>query len=72
MKEISKSCSTYCHSQLQKWAELILHIEFLLNTIPVELLFGAERNNLFQKRLPKLPKREMKHEDVQEKTAKAY
>jgi hypothetical protein len=38
---------------------------------PVELLFGAERNNLLQKHLPELPKREMKHEE-QEKTAKAY
>jgi hypothetical protein len=35
-------------------------------------LFGAEKNNLFQKCVPNLPKGEMKHEEIQEKTAKAY
>jgi len=59
---------------------LIPHIEnWLNNTVasatlytPVELLFGAERKNLFQKCLPNLPKGEMKHEEIREKIAKAY
>jgi hypothetical protein len=80
MREISKFCRICCHSNHRKWAELIPHIEdWLNNTVasatlytPVELLFGAERNNLFQKYLPNLPKGEMKHEEIQEKTAKAY
>jgi hypothetical protein len=80
MTEISKFCRIYCHSNHRKWAELIPHIDnWLNNTIAsatlytlVELLFGAERNNLFQKCLPNLPKGEMKHEEIQEKTAKVY
>jgi len=80
MREISEFCRIYCHSDHRKWAELIPHLEnWLNNTVaratlytPVELLFGAERNNLFQKCLPSLPKGEMKHEEIQEKTAKAY
>ena len=36
---------------------------------PVELLFGAERKNLFQKYLPNLPKGEMKHEVIRGKIA---
>jgi hypothetical protein len=59
---------------------LIPYIEnWLNNTVasatlytPTELLFGTERNNLFQKCLPKLLKGEMKHEEIQEKIAKAY
>ena len=80
MREISKFCRIYCHSNHRKWAELIPHIEnWLNNTVasatlytPVELLFGAERNNLFRKCLPNLPKGEAKHEEIQEKIAKAY
>jgi len=70
MREISKFCRIYCHSNNRKWAELIPHIEnWLNNTVasttlytPFELLFGEERNNLFQKCLPNLLKGEMKHE----------
>jgi hypothetical protein len=80
MREISKFCRIYCRANHRKWAELIPYIEnWLNNTIasatlytPVELLFGAERNNLFQKWLPKLPKGEMKQEEIEEKIAKAY
>ena len=80
MKEISKFCRIYCHSNHRNWAELIPHIEIWLNNAvvcatlytPDELLFGAERNTLFQKCLPKLQKGEMKHEEVQEKISKAY
>jgi hypothetical protein len=79
IREISKLCRI-CHLNHRKWEELIPHIEhWLNNTIAsatlytlVELLFGAERNNLFQKCLPKLLKGEIKHEEVQEKIAKAY
>jgi len=39
---------------------------------PVELLFGAERNNLFQKYVPNLQKGEMKREEIQQKIAKTY
>ena len=80
MRANSKFCRIYCHSNHRKWAELIPHIEnWLNNTVgsatlytSVELLFGAKRNSLFQKCLPSLPKREMKHEEIQEKIAKAY
>jgi hypothetical protein len=80
MKEISKFCRIYCHSNHRKWTELFPHIEFWLNNTtasstlysPVELLFGAERHNLFQNYLPKLPDGEMKHEDIKEKIKKAY
>jgi hypothetical protein len=80
MREISKFCRIYCHSDHRKWAELIPHIgNWLNNTVesatlytPVELLFGAERNNLFQKCLPNLLKGEMKHEEIREKFVKAY
>ena len=80
MREISKICRIYFHSNHRKRAELIPHIEnWLNNTVasttlytPVKLLFGAERNNLFQKCLPNLPKGEMKHKEIQEKIAKAY
>jgi hypothetical protein len=75
MRAISKCCMIHCHSNHQKWAELIPHIEnWLNNTVasatlytPVELLFGAERNNLFQKCLPSLPTKEMKHEEIRRK-----
>jgi hypothetical protein len=80
MREISKFCRIYCHLNHRKWAELIPYIEnWLNNTVasttlytPGELLFGTERNYLFQKYLPKLPKGEMKHEEIQEKISKAY
>jgi hypothetical protein len=80
MREILKFCRIYCHSNHRNWAELIPYIEnWLNNTVasatlytPVELLFGTEGNNLFKKCLPNLPKGEMKHEKIQEKTAKAY
>jgi hypothetical protein len=80
MRESSKFCRIYFHSNHRKRAELIPHIEnWLNNTVastslytPVKLLFGAERNNLFQKCLPNLPKGEMKHKEMQEKIAKAY
>ena len=57
MREISKICRIYCHSNHRKWAEVIPYIENCLNNTvanatlytPVELLFGTERNNLFQK-----------------------
>jgi transposase InsO family protein len=74
-RKISTFCRIYCHSNHRKWAELIPHIEnWLNNTVasatlytPVELLFGADRNNLFKKCVPNLPKGEMKHEEIQEK-----
>jgi hypothetical protein len=80
MRDISKFCRIYCHSHNRKWAELIPYIENWLNNAvaivtlytPVEPLFGTERNNLFKKCLPNLPKGGMKHEEIQEKTAKAY
>ena len=80
MREISKFCRIYCHSNHRKWTELIPHIEHWVNKTvasttlytPVELLFGAEGNNVFQNCLPKLPEGEIKHEDMQEKIAKAY
>jgi tRNA(Ser,Leu) C12 N-acetylase TAN1 len=78
MREISKFYRIYCHSNHQKWTEMIPHIENWLNNTfasatlytPVELLFGAERNKLFQKCLPRLLKGEMKHEQIQDKIAK--
>jgi DNA repair ATPase RecN len=77
MKEISKFCRIYCH---RKWTELLPHIEYWLNNTassatkytPVELMFAAERPNLSQNYLPKLPEGEKKFEGVQEKIAKAY
>jgi hypothetical protein len=56
MREISKFCRIYCHSNHQKWAELIAYIENWLNNAvasatlytTVELLFGTERNNLLK------------------------
>jgi hypothetical protein len=80
MREISKFCRIYCHSNNRKWAELIPHIENGLNNAvasatlytPVELLFGAEGKNLFQKCLANLPEGEVKQEEIQEKIAKAY
>jgi transposase InsO family protein len=74
MREISKLCRIYCQLNHRKWAELIPHTEHWLNNTvasatlytSVELLFGAERDNLFQKCLPKIPKGEMKHEEVHE------
>jgi len=79
MREISKFCRIYFHSNHRNRAELIPHIEnWLNNTVasttlytPVKLLFGAERNNLFEKCLPNLPTGEMKHKEMQEKIAKA-
>ena len=73
-------CRIYCLSKHRKGAELIPHIENRTNNAvvsatlykPVELFFGAERNNLFQKCLPKLPKREMKLVEIRKKIAKAY
>jgi hypothetical protein len=64
----------------RKWAELVPHIEsWLNNTVPsataytpVELLFGAERNDIFQNCLPKLPKGETKPEELHEKVTRAY
>jgi len=55
MREISKFCRIYCHLNHRKWAELIPHIaNWLNNTVtsvtlytPAELLFGAERNNVY-------------------------
>jgi hypothetical protein len=80
MRDISKICMIYCHSNYRKRAELISHIEnWLNNTVasntlytPVKILFGAERNNLFPKCLPNVRKGEMKHKEMQEKIAKAY
>jgi hypothetical protein len=79
MKEISKFCRIYCHSNHRKWTELLPHIEYWLNNTttsatqytPVELMFAAERLNLLQNYLPKLPEGEKKLEGVQEKIAKA-
>jgi hypothetical protein len=59
--------------------ELIPHIEqWINNTVtsatdytPVEILFGAERHNLF-KWLPNLPEEVSKDEKLQENIAKAY
>jgi hypothetical protein len=80
MREIAKFCRIYCHLNHRKWAELTPHIEHWLNNTvtsttsytPVEILFGAERHNLFRKCLPKLPDGVTKDEGVQNKIAKAY
>jgi len=65
MREISKFCRIYCHSNHRKWAELIPYIENWLNNIvasatlytPVELLFGTEGNNLFKRMSTKFTER---------------
>jgi hypothetical protein len=80
MKEISKFCRIYCHANHRKWVELVPHIEtWLNNTVagatrytPVELLFGADRKNLFQKCLPQIPTGMTREEEVQEKITRAY
>jgi transposase InsO family protein len=80
MREIAKFCRIYCHLNHRKWAELIPHIERWINqTIasatnytPVELLFEAERPNLFQQYLPKLPAEMTGEDEIQVKIEKAY
>jgi hypothetical protein len=80
IRAISKFYRVYCHSNHRKWAELVPQIEsWLNNTVasataytPVELLSGAERNDLFQNCLPKLPKGETKREELHEKIMWAY
>jgi hypothetical protein len=80
MREISKFCRIYCHEHHRKWAELVPHIEsWLNNTVasattytPVELLFGAERDDIFQNCVSKVLKGEEKREELHEKIKRAY
>jgi hypothetical protein len=79
MRDVSKFCRIYCHSNHRKWAELIPHIENWLNNTVVSATYIHQLNYcleqkgiMFQKCLPNLPKGETKHEKIQEKIAKAY
>jgi hypothetical protein len=62
MKELSKFCCIYCHQNHRSWADLLPHIEQWLNKTvassrgyaPVELIFSAQKPDIFVKFLPEL------------------
>jgi hypothetical protein len=80
MKEISKFFRIYCNENHKKWAELIPHIETLLNITvasatgltPTDLMFGGKGPNIFEELLPEGPEGRPVLDDIQAKIAQAY
>ena len=79
MKDLSKFCRIYCHQNHKSWADLLPPIEQWLNKTvvsstgyaPVELIFNAQRPNIFAKFLPGLGD-SPEYEDLAAKVLKAY
>ena len=79
MKELSKFCRIYCHQNHRSWADLLPRIEQLLNKTvasstgyaPAELIFDAQRPNIFAKFLPELED-STENEELVAKVLKAY
>ena len=79
MKELSKFCRIYCHQNHRSWADLLPRIEQWLNKTvasstgyaPVELIFDAQRPDIFAKFLPELED-STENEELVAKVLKAY